>query len=149
MKNSFLGILTLLGIQQINAQFTRRDSLQGGIRIEKTSYDVKRYDLNITINPEQRSIKGFNEITFDVVSPTQKIQVDLFENMKVDSIVWNIKKLNYKRDNDAVFIDFPEKLASKSNHKLKFYYSGNPLIAKNAPWDGGFVFKKDSKRFSN
>jgi aminopeptidase N len=144
MKNSFLVILTLLGIQQMNAQFTRRDSLQGGIRIERTSYDVKRYDLNITINPEQRSIKGFNEITFDVVSPTQKIQVDLFENMKVDSIVWNTKKLNYKRDNDAVFIDFPEKLASKSNHKLKFYYSGNPLIAKNAPWDGGFVFKKDS-----
>lgn len=131
-------------MQQINAQFTRRDSLQGGLRFERTSYDVKRYDLNITINPEQKSIKGFNEITFDVVVPTQKIQVDLFENMKVDSIVWNDKKLNYKRDNDAVFIDFPEKLASKSNHKLKFHYSGNPKIAKNAPWDGGFVFKKDS-----
>mgnify|MGYP006152963243 FL=1 len=143
MKNSFLVILTLLGIQQINAQFTRRDSLQGGLRIERTSYDVKRYDLNITINPEQKSIKGFNEITFDVVIPTQKIQIDLFENMKVDSIVWNTKKLNYKRDNDAVFIDFPEKLASRSNHKLKFYYSGNPRIAKNAPWDGGFVFSKD------
>jgi aminopeptidase N len=143
MKNSFLVILTLLGIQQINAQFTRRDSLQGGLRIERTSYDVKRYDLNITINPEQKSIKGFNEITFDVVIPTQKIQLDLFENMKVDSIVWNAKKLNYKRDNDAIFIDFPEKLASRSNHKLKFYYSGNPRIAKNAPWDGGFVFSKD------
>ena len=144
MKNSFLVILTLVGIQQINAQFTRRDSLQGGLRIERTSYDVKRYDLNITINPEQKSIKGFNEITFEVMVPTQKIQLDLFDNMKVDSIVWNTKKLKYNRDNDAVFIDFPEKLASKSNHKLKFYYSGNPKIAKNAPWDGGFVFKKDS-----
>lgn len=143
MKKSFLVILAILGIQQISAQFTRRDSLQGGLRIERTSYDVKRYDLNITINPEQKSIKGFNEITFDVVIPTQKIQVDLFENMKVDSIVWNAKKLNYKRDNDAVFIDFPEKLVSKSNHKLKFYYSGNPRIARNAPWDGGFVFSKD------
>ena len=143
MKNSFLVILTILGIQQINAQFTRRDSLQGGLRIERTSYDVKRYDLNITINPEQKSIKGFNEITFEVLVPAQKIQLDLFENMKVDSIVWNTKKLKYNRDNDAVFIDFPEKLASKSNHKLKFYYSGNPRIARNAPWDGGFVFSKD------
>ena len=146
MKNSFLVILTFLGIQQINAQFTRRDSLQGGLRIERTSYDVKRYDLNITINPEQKSIKGFNEISFEVVTPTQKIQVDLFDNMKVDSIVWNTKKLKYNRDNDAVFIDFPEKLASKSNHKLRFYYSGNPRIAKNAPWDGGFVFTKDKKQ---
>ena len=144
MKNCFLIVLTFLGIQQINAQFTRRDSLQGGLRIERTSYDVKRYDLNIIINPEEKSIKGFNDITFDVVSATQKIQIDLFDNMKVDSIVWNTKKLKYVRDNDAVFIDFPERLALKSNHKLKFYYSGNPKIAKNAPWDGGFVFKKDS-----
>ena len=144
MKNSFLVILTLLGIQQINAQFTRRDSLQGGLRAERTAYDVKRYDLNITINPEQRSIKGFNEISFEILAPIQKIQLDLFENMKADSIIWNSKKLKFTRDNDAVFIDFPEKLLSKSNHKLKFYYSGNPLIAKNAPWDGGFVFKKDS-----
>ncbi|TXI61440.1 MAG: M1 family peptidase [Flavobacterium sp.] len=143
MKNSFLVILAILGIQQISAQFTRRDSLQGGLRIERTSYNVKRYDLNITINPEQKSIKGFNEITFEVMFPTQKIQLDLFDNMKVDSIVWNTKKLKYVRDNDAVFIDFPEKLASKSNHKLKFYYSGNPRIARNAPWDGGFVFSKD------
>ena len=143
MKNSFLVILAILGIQQISAQFTRRDSLQGGLRIERTSYDVKRYDLNITINPEQKSIKGFNEITFEVMVPTQKIQLDLFDNMKVDSIVWNTKKLKYVRDNDAVFIDFPEKLVSKSNHKLKFYYSGNPRIARNAPWDGGFVFSKD------
>ena len=144
MKNSFLVILTLLGIQQINAQFTRRDSLQGGLRAERTAYDVNRYDLNITINPEQRSIKGFNEISFEILAPIQKIQLDLFENMKVDSIIWNSKKLKFTRDNDAVFIDFPEKLLSKSNHKLRFYYSGNPLIAKNAPWDGGFVFKKDS-----
>ncbi|WP_333809059.1 M1 family metallopeptidase [Flavobacterium sp.] len=144
MKNSLLVILAIVGIQQVNAQFTRRDSLQGGLRFERTSYDVKRYDLNITINPEQKSIKGFNEITFDVVSQTQKIQLDLFDNMKVDSIVWNSKKLKYVRDNDAVFIDFPEKLTSKSNHKLRFYYSGNPKIARNAPWDGGFVFKKDS-----
>lgn len=144
MKNSFLVILTLLGIQQMNAQFTRRDSLQGGLRAERTAYDVKRYDLNITINPEQRSIKGFNEISFEILAPIQKIQLDLFENMKVDSIIWNSKKLKFTRDNDAVFVDFPEKLLSKSNHKLKFYYSGNPLIAKNAPWDGGFVFKKDS-----
>ncbi len=144
MKNCFFIVLTFIGIQQINAQFTRRDSLQGGLRTERTSYDVKRYDLNIIINPEEKSIKGFNDITFDVVSATQKIQIDLFDNMKVDSIVWNTKKLKYVRDNDAVFIDFPERLVSKSNHKLKFYYSGNPKIAKNAPWDGGFVFKKDS-----
>jgi aminopeptidase N len=149
MKNSFFKrslffVIALISVSEINAQFTRRDSLQGGLRIERTCYDVKRYDLNITINPEQKSINGFNDISFEVMVPTQKIQLDLFDNMSIDSIVWNGKKLKYNRDNDAVFVDFPERLTSKSNHKLKFYYSGNPKIARNAPWDGGFVFKKDS-----
>lgn len=144
MKNSILVVLTLLGIQQINAQFTRRDSLQGGLRFERTSYDVKRYDLNITVNPEQKSIKGFNEISFNIVSPTQKIQIDLFENMQIDSIIWNQQKLDYKRELNAVFINFPSELTKESSQSITFYYQGKPKEARNAPWDGGFVWKKDN-----
>ncbi|BCY29204.1 M1 family metallopeptidase [Flavobacterium okayamense] len=143
-KLLYLSIL-VIGLQQISAQnFTRRDSLQGGLRFERTSFDVLRYDLNIKINPEEKSIVGHNDITFKVIEPTQKIQLDLFDNMNVDSIVWNNQKLSYKRDYDAVFISFPSKLTQKSTEKVRFYYSGNPKVAKNAPWDGGFVFKKDS-----
>lgn len=139
-------ILTiLLSVFQTNAQnFTRRDSLQGGMRFERSCFDVQRYDLNIKINPEEKSIVGYNEVTFDVLQDTKKIQLDLFENMNIDSIVFNKKKLTYKRDNDAVFINFSSALPQNSSQKLRFYYSGKPLIAKNAPWDGGFVFKKDS-----
>lgn len=138
-------ILTLLfSLFQSNAQnFTRRDSLQGGMRFERSCYDVQRYDLNIKINPEERNIVGYNEVTFDVLQDTKKIQLDLFENMNVDSIVFNKQKLTYNRDNDAVFINFSSTLAQNSSQKLRFYYSGKPLVAKNAPWDGGFVFKKD------
>ena len=124
--------------------FTRKDSLLGGLRIERTSFDVLRYDLNITVNPVNKLIFGSNDITFKVVENTSRIQLDLFENMKIDSIVSNSRKLNYKREFDAVFIDFPDLLTTDSQHKIQFYYSGNPLTAKKAPWDGGFVFKKDS-----
>lgn len=143
MKKIFT--LTLLfSLFQLTAQnFTRRDSLQGGMRFERSCYDVQHYDLNIKINPEEKSIVGYNEVTFDVLQDTKKIQLDLFENMNIDSIVFNKKKLTYKRDNDAVFISFASALPQNSSQKLRFYYSGKPLIAKNAPWDGGFVFKKD------
>lgn len=145
MKKLLYISIIILGFQQISAQnFTRRDSLQGGLRFERTCFDVLLYDLNIKINPEERSIVGFNDITFKVIEPTQKIQLDLFDNMNVDSIVWNNQKLSYKRDFDAVFINFPNNLAQNSTETLRFYYSGNPKVAKNAPWDGGFVFKKDS-----
>ena len=146
MKTNKYLLLFLIFAFNVYAQktFTRKDSLQGGLRAERTCFDVLRYDLNIKINPQEKSIVGFNEITFKVIDNSNKIQLDLFENMKIDSIVFDAKKLNYKREFNAVFIDFPLTLLQNSEHKLRFYYSGNPLIAKRAPWDGGFVFKKDS-----
>ena len=146
MKKALLYSFLLLGIAGASAQnFSRRDSLQGGLRPERTNFDVQRYDLNIKIDPEKRYINGYNDITFKVIEKTKKIQLDLFDNMKVDSIVFNGKKLAYKRDNDAVFITFANELTKGKEEKLRFYYSGNPIVAKNAPWDGGFVFSKDSK----
>ena len=138
-------IFLLLGCS-VNAQenFTRKDSLHGGLRFERTCYDVLRYDLNIKINPDEKSILGFNEISCKVLENTSKIQVDLFENMQIDSIVFDAMKLKYKREFDAVFINFETPLARDLQFKLRFYYSGKPAIAVNPPWDGGFVYKKDT-----
>jgi len=137
--------LFLIGFS-IHAQesFTRKDSLFGGLRFERTCFDVLRYDLNIKINPQEKSIVGFNEITFKVIENANKIQLDLFDNMAIDSIVFDTQKLTYKREFNAVFIDFKKALVKDTTQKLRFYYSGNPIVAKRAPWDGGFVFEKDS-----
>jgi len=145
MKNIAIATLILFGFQNLSAQetFTRRDSLHGGLRMERTSYDVLHYGLNIKINPDERSITGYNDIQFKVVENTNKIQVDLFENMKVDSIIFHSKKLKYNREFDAVFIDFEKPLEKNSQQKIRFYYSGIPIVAKRAPWDGGFVFSND------
>ena len=126
-------------------KFTRKDSLQGGINFERKSFDVLRYDLNIKVDIDKKTITGYNQIFFTIaIKKAKRIQLDLYENMKVDSIVFDNKKLNYTREFNAVFIDFPYYLIQKSDNSLKFYYSGSPQIAKRAPWDGGFVFDKDS-----
>ena len=141
-----LVFLLFIGIQNSNAQetFTRKDSLRGALRYERSCFDVLRYDLKIKVDPNQKSIQGFNDITFKVIANTNKIQLDLFENMMIDSIVFDAAKLNYTREFDAIFIDFKKTLLKDSQQKLRFYYSGNPVVAKHAPWDGGFVFDKDS-----
>lgn len=144
--------------QSISAQnFTKRDSLQGGLPLERTCFDVLYYRLDIMVNPDEKYISGSNSISFEVVENTKRIQLDLFENMKVDSVLWatveynddavlkeHFLKLNYTREYDAVFIDFPKELKKGAIERLDFYYSGKPKAAKNAPWDGGFVWKKDS-----
>lgn len=147
MKKLLIFTLISLGLQTINAQETsRRDTLQGGLRFERTCFDVQRYNLDIQVLPRNKKIEGNNEIIFKVVENTSKIQIDLFENMQIDSIVWNTKKLTYKREFDAVFIKFPSELPKESLQNIKIYYQGNPKVAKDAPWDGGFVFSSDSKK---
>jgi aminopeptidase N len=146
MKKILL-LLIFIGFHYGLAQgkFTRKDSLQGGLRFERTCFDVLHYELNLKINIDKKAIEGFSKITFKVLDKTSKIQLDLFENMQIDSIVFNAKKLRFNRDYNAVFIDFPEDLKQHSEQSIDFYYSGNPLIARNAPWDGGFIFTKDEE----
>ncbi|MFY7957948.1 MAG: M1 family peptidase, partial [Flavobacterium macrobrachii] len=157
MKKTLLFLFLLItNIVTAQETFTRKDSLHGGLRFERTCFDVLHYGLNITVKPDEKYISGSNFIIFKVVENTKKIQLDLFENMKVDSIFIGTVgvendvifegeyiKLNYTREYNAVFIDFPEELKKGSTEFLEFYYSGKPLEANNAPWDGGFVWKKD------
>ncbi len=147
MQNSGINFLLLVLISSnvLAQNFTRKDSLQGGFSFERMCFDVQHYDLNVKVIPEEKFIAGSNTISFKMIQESSKIQLDLFENMKVDSIVFENKKLDFKREFGAIFISFPTPLKVTDNVlKLQFYYSGNPVIAKNAPWDGGFVFSKDA-----
>src|SRR5690554_3443010 len=131
--------------------FTKRDSLQGGLPFERICFDVLHYGLDITVNPEERSIKGVNHIGFKVLENTKRIQLDLFENMKVERIVLNkgrypfhvmegdnqTSEVDFMREYDAVFLNFSEILQKGEEYQIAFYYSGKPQEAKNAPWDGG------------
>lgn len=149
MKYILLFLISILGLS-VNAQlfnnkstFTKADTLRGGLRPERTAFDMLKYNLNVEVFPKEKSISGYNEITFEVLEPQQTMQLDLFKNMQIDSIGYEGKPLKYNREYNAVFIDFEKPLEKGTTHKLQFYYHGNPIIARRPPWDGGFVFEKD------
>ncbi|MFA7445319.1 MAG: M1 family metallopeptidase [Flavobacteriaceae bacterium] len=150
MKKLLIFGVCLITQLSFSQTFTKRDSLQGGLPFERTCFDVQEYRILIEVNVQEKSISGLNIISFNVLNNTKKIQLDLFENMKVDSIrLYNkedisLEKLSYKRECDAVFIEFDKELEKGKEETIFFFYSGKPQEAKNAPWDGGFVWKKDS-----
>ena len=126
-------------------KFTRADTLRGMLTPLRTCYDVTCYHPDIRINPADSSIKGSNTIRFKVVSPFQKMQVDLFPNMNVDKILFEDgKECSYTREFGAVFITLPVKLEN-GEHQILFYYSGRPQVAKRPPWDGGFTWTHDKE----
>ena len=153
----FLSAALLCSAQQYPT-FTHTDTLRGKITPARACYDVYFYDLHLKIDTGTHSISGYNTIYFKAITDFTRIQVDLFRNMMIDSIVWHNHIQSYRRDSNAVFIDFGIKIMPEPNfgnylHRtepmgtkdsIKIYYHGNPQIAKNPPWDGGFVWSHDS-----
>ncbi|UAB86290.1 M1 family metallopeptidase [Zunongwangia sp. SCSIO 43204] len=125
-------------------KYTEADTLRGSLRAER-AYDALKYHLKLKVDPSEKFIGGTNIITFKTEEELPVIQIDLFENMDIDSIVYHGKNLQYNRKYNAVFIEFGEALAKNTTDSLEFFYSGHPTVAKNAPWDGGFVWTQDEQ----
>jgi aminopeptidase N len=131
----------MLGKNQVNS---RADSLRGTLTPLRTCYDINYYHLDVKIDIDQKSISGSNEFAFTATQDFTKLQFDLFSNLKVDKVIYKGEALPFTREYNAVFVTFPKTIKKNSKDKFTVFYSGNPVIAKNPPWDGGFIFKKDS-----
>ncbi len=126
-------------------KFTKADTLRGSLDSKlRTCYDVKFYHLDLTIDLEKQFISGSNEIWFTALSNFKSLQIDLFRDLNIDKILYNNKNLNFSREEGAVFVNFPKTLRKGVKAKFRIYYSGKPITAKNAPWDGGLIFSKDN-----
>ncbi|MGV3558502.1 M1 family metallopeptidase [Larkinella arboricola] len=125
-------------------RFTRQDSLRGSLRPERTCYNVGFYELNLTIDPATKSIAGSNTIHYRVREPFKRMQIDLFENLTIESITQGGEPLRYVREGNAVFVTMKERQEQGSVERIKVSYHGKPREAVNPPWDGGFSWKKDS-----
>jgi aminopeptidase N len=125
--------------------FTRADSLRGGLRHERTSYDVKYYHLDVRIDPSDSTVRGSNTIVFTGVSPSRVIQVDLFANMPVGRITLDggAEPLPVTREFGAMFIRLPRPIVPGRMYSLRIEYGGRPQVAMRPPWDGGFTWTKD------
>ena len=151
MKNILHLLALLLLAQGLVAQsdfykdyeFTKSDTLRGALRAERDCYDVYFYELNIKVDIEEQYLSGYVDMEYTVEADFKRLQIDLFENMKINSITASGKKLKYEREHDAVFVDFSKQQKAGKTGSLRIHYEGKPTVARRAPWDGGFVWKED------
>lgn len=143
MALRYLIALLFFGFSCIAQNFTKSDSLRGALSAERTWYDINYYHLNIDVNTEMKFISGYNDIGFTVLESNKLMQLDLFENMTIDSVVFQGQLLSVSRSYNAFFISFSKDLEQGAEASLRVYYHGKPTEANNAPWDGGFVWKRD------
>ncbi|MFQ6609641.1 MAG: M1 family metallopeptidase [Fidelibacterota bacterium] len=123
-------------------KITQEDLLRGELNQFKSCYDVRYYDIDVSVDIKKHSISGAVEFQTTVIQPLDTVQFDLSRKLKIDSIISDGRTVPFYRIKDAIFAIFPSQPA---NTDLDFTvkYGGKPQAAKNAPWDGGFVWSTD------
>jgi aminopeptidase N len=119
---------------------TRAEMLRGAYGPYRANNKLLYYHLDIRVDPEKQFISGKNTIRFRMLKDGTRIQLDLFETLKIDKILLGETPLKYERDSGAVFIDFPQTLRAGQVYSIDFYYSGHP---EETGRFGGITFKKD------
>jgi len=127
--------------------YTKQDTLKGSNTGFRNFWDVKKYDLSVEPNFAEKSIKGTNTISFeiikDIANPT--FQIDLLQPMKADKVEASFPIAESKQEGDFIWIKANKNFKKGEKYTINIAYSGNPTIAKHAPWDGGWVFDQDEK----
>ena len=131
-------------LQPAPAAYTRADSLRGAQTQLRTCYDINYYHLDVKLDPARRFISGTNLFRFTATQDFSRLQFDLFANLQVEKVLYRGKDLPFTREANAVFVTFPKPIQKGSRDEFTVQYSGNPIVAKKAPWDGGMVFTQDA-----
>jgi len=144
-KNKFLIFFLTLAFVGQAQEFGRKDSLRGNLTPIRTCYDVTFYDLKVMIDEQEKSIeRSFNIIHFTALTDFSWFQIDLASNMEVQIIEFEKSQLEFSREFDAVYVYFNREVKKGEQLSIKVWYGGYPRVAVNAPWDGGFSWKKDN-----
>jgi len=143
----FPAIFFLLStIGSVTAQsFTRQDTLRGSITPERAWWDLTYYDLQISVDPENRSISGSNTIRYRVLEPAGRMQIDLQEPLQIQNAFQDGQALSLVREGNAYFIELSKPQTPGNIEEVVVHYAGIPKEAVRAPWDGGFSWKTDSQ----
>ena len=119
---------------------THANILRGEYGRYRANNDLLSYDLSVRIDPDKKILTGKNTIKFKMLKEDNRIQLDLYENLKIDKIALKSETLKYTRDLGAVFVNFAKPLKAGKVYSIDFYYSGTP---KTIGRFGGFTFSKD------
>jgi aminopeptidase N len=144
MRKIFLLCLVCSPLFSTVAQntFTKDDTLRGSITPQRAWWDLLSYTLDLKVAPETKFISGSNTIVYKKLKESTNLQIDLQEPLIIVKIVQNNSLLKYeKQGKNAYFIETIKN--SSEIDSITIFYSGNPVEAKRAPWEGGFSWKKD------
>ena len=141
---AWLALPSIMAAQRAPKVFSHADTLRGSNGPGRSWWDAAFYDLHVTVSPADSSIRGYNAITYRVLKPAARMQIDLQTPLVVDSMMQDGQRLQFDRDSNAFFVTLAAAQRAGTQKTVSVYYHGKPTAAKRPPWDGGFIWQRDS-----
>ena len=138
MKN----LLTLLLISLPILALAQRPSSGGPLNESQAAMDMYYYALDLTLDPEQKTLIAQVDIVFAQLSAQTHWELDLVNAYTIEEITSGNQTLSFKHENGKIRIPVDKNLIENGLVKLRIHYGGLVPIAPNPPWEGGFTFKK-------
>jgi len=130
--------------QRAKPVFTHADTIRGSNGPARAWWDASFYDLHVSVNPPDSTIRGYNAITYRVIRPAKEMQIDLQVPLAVDSMVQDGRPLTFRRDSNAFFVTLTSPQPAGARKTISVFYHGKPRAATRPPWDGGLIWRTDS-----
>ena len=135
--------------------FTHSDTLRGSVTRERAWWDVMRYDITVKPDYLTKTIAGKVVIGFIANDEQHTMQIDLQAPLIIDSVIYNGVATPFSKADTNVWYVKIRKLRDMRYGKepikivypydsITVFYHGTPREAVNPPWDGGWVWTKDS-----
>jgi len=149
----FLSIILIGFAATAQPVFTKADTLRGSLNENRDWFDVQQYTINVRPNFEEKTISGRVIWQVKTIKSAKDIQIDLQQPLVIDSIKFRylnnkvndpLRKLTFTRNNNIAIVEFKDRPNTDQQFNLYIYYHGTPREAVRPPWDGGWIWKKDS-----
>jgi aminopeptidase N len=144
-------LFTKFSIAQLSTNkvlFTHADTLRGSNGIYRQQWDVLHYDITVQPDYTAKTIAGKCSMQF-FDQGSKLMQIDLQQPMILDSVKDDNTNFTFTRENNVYWLMYRD-TSSTLMYKIKpgirsltFYFHGKPREAIRAPWDGGWIWKKD------
>lgn len=150
MKQIISLLIILSFALNTNAQmlFKESDSLRGSLNENRDWFDIQSYDISVVPDINNKTISGDVVWKAKAIKAAKDIQVDLQAPLIIDSIlIWTNNhwdKVPFKREGNIALVQHQKNIQVQASFSLWIFYHGKPREAIRPPWDGGWIWKKDS-----
>ena len=136
-------VLLLVGAGLFLRWYFSTDDLDSGgpLRPRQAAYDVRRYDLDVVVDPAAKTIRGTNRATVVARAALDRFEIQLDGRLKVARAQVDGAAATFEHADGLVTVALATPWAAGERHAVTLDYGGTPKVSRRPPWNDGFVWK--------